>query len=115
MDILLSQTINMFDDVCLNAMNIARNDVAEIRASSTNNWLPPASDDPCQKKDDVDSFTVNDEAPLVLHYCYVTNSDKTTHGSKSDSTHEYLSGAAHTIQMDVEEERRSYSERVNMP
>ena len=112
--ILLSQTINTFDDACLNAMNIARDDVAEIRASSTNNRLLPASDDPCQKKDNVDSFAVNDEAPLALRYCYVTNSDKTTHGSKSDSTHEYLSGAARTIRMDVEEERRSYSERVNM-
>ena len=44
--ILSSQTINAFDDACLNAMNIARDDVTDIRASSTNNWLPPASDDP---------------------------------------------------------------------
>ena len=107
--------INMFDDACLNAMDIVRDDVAEHRASSTSNRLPPESDDPCQIKDDIDSSAVNDKVPLALRYCYVTNSDKTPHGSRSDSTHKYLSGgAAHTIQMGVEEERRSYSERVNM-
>ena len=93
MGILLSQTINTFDDAYLNAMNKARDEVTEIRASSTNNQLPPASDDPCQNKDDVDYFAVNYEAPHALRYWYVTNSDKTTHYSKSDSTNIYLSGA----------------------
>ena len=63
-----SQTINMFDDVCLNAMNITRDAVAEIRTSS--------SDDPCQNKDDTNSFAVNYEAPMALRYCYVAKSEK---------------------------------------
>ena len=47
-DTLLRQTINTFDDACVNTMNIARDDVAEIRASSTNHRRIPTSNAPYQ-------------------------------------------------------------------
>ena len=80
-DILLSQTINTFDDACVNAMNIARDDVAGIRASLINTRPGRTSNTPYQHAgvggsdetpivDYIDAPVANDEAPLTLRYCY---------------------------------------------
>ena len=109
-DILLRQTINTFDETCVNTTNVARADVAEIRASSTNSRSGCTTNTPHQRGevggddkapiiDNADAHIANTEAPLT---CYVTDSDKTANGSRSDSTHEYLNCAAHTIHIDVE-------------
>ena len=122
--ILLSQTISTFDDAFVNTMNIVRDNVAELRASTINNRSGSTTNTPHQCGelggndiapiiDNADAPIANDEAPLTLRYCYVTNSDKTANGSRSDSTHEYLVGAAHTIHMDVEAEQMLYNERQN--
>ena len=76
-DILLSKTISTLYDACANTMNIARDDVADIRASSTDNRLGCTTNTPHQHWevggndevpiiDNVDAPIANNEAPLTL-------------------------------------------------
>ena len=90
---LLEHSLATQDDEATERTEIAGDDVAGIRSTSQNR----VNDD-------------NREGDLALRYTYLTSADKTAFDSHTDTTHEYLSGVANTIGVDVEVEMNEYRE-----
>ena len=60
-------------------------------------------------KNPTETNSRNEEEPLALRYCYVTNANKTMNDSQAHSTHDFLLGTANALHLDVKDERRKYS------
>jgi hypothetical protein len=94
---LIEESINTFDDETVQRTEIARDDIAGIRASSNLNVIGNnCSDD-------------NSAAYLPLRYLYVTNAEKTTNNCHTDTTHDFLVSAAKTAGINVEAEQEEYN------
>jgi hypothetical protein len=85
---LIDQSIKTFDDEAVNRTAIARDDVAGVRASSDKNFHMEMA----QNNDD----KAGSHPELPLRYAYVTSSNKTANDCYTDTTHDFLVGAANT-------------------
>ena len=82
---------------------IAWDNVAGIRATSNTEQIGDDSSDASSENRDSDGT-------LNLRYSYLTSASKTENDSKTDTAHDFLSGAAKTIGVQVDAERTKYKQ-----
>ena len=92
-DRLIDESINTFDDEAVKRTEIARDDIAGIRASSNTNTIDVHHNDSSRVPTDC-SDDSSSSADLPLRYCYVTNAEKTANNCHTDTTHDFLVSAA---------------------
>lgn len=91
---ILDNALSTQDNEAVERTEIARDDIAGIRATSQNN----------------NASNVGDDKGLSLRYCYLTNANKTEFDKHMDTTHEFLCNAARTAGVDIEMEQKQYRE-----
>ena len=87
------------DEAVQKKMNIARDDCANIRATSA-----------LSAKKALGCHELNDEFPMRC--VYVTSSEKTAYNNRADVDHEFLSSTAETMGIDVQEQKKQFKENV---
>jgi hypothetical protein len=107
-DTLIDQSIKTFDDEAVRNTEIARDDIAGIRASSDVNVVYAQNDNQCP------SNVANHKRELPIRYSYVTSAEKTSNDNQTDTTHEFLVGAANTVGIDVEFEKDEYNKSKSL-
>ena len=116
---LMKESIKTFGDEAVQKSEMARDDVAQIRATSNPKELNDNEAELKQaerdeegtkkkKKKMMKQKQTTANAQLAMRYSYVANADNTSHNSHTDSTHDFLSSAAETIGIDVSDERHEY-------
>ena len=101
-DELLARSLSTTDGDAVERTNIARDDVAGIRSTSQIG--------PRHSSTNNDNEVQEEGGELSLRYTYLTYSEKTEFNAHTDSTHEFLSGAARTLGVNVDFEREKYKE-----
>ena len=109
-DTLIDQSIKTFDDEAVRKTEIARDDIAGIRASSDRNVVNTQHISANLEGLALNHSNIADDRELPLRYSYVTSSNKTSNDSQTDTTHDFLVGAAKTAGIDVESEREEYNQ-----
>jgi len=116
----MKESIKTFGDEAVKKNETARDDVAQIRATSNPNELNEVQlkQQECDEEGTKKNKERKDQkkkkkqtaanSQLAMRYSYVANADNTSHNSHTDSTHDFLSSAAETIGIDVSDERREY-------
>ena len=99
-DKMMTESLKTFNDDVLLESDIARDDVAEIRATS------------CPHKGGNKDRELSDRSPLKLSIRYncVTDSVQTSNNSHTDTTNEFLNQVANTFGVDVKNENQKYNE-----
>ena len=112
-DCLIDESIKTFDDEAVKRTEIARDDIAGIRATSNRDELQ-LSDISAQCPTASSSTKEISASHMPLRYSYVTNVEKTANNSHTDTTHEFLVNAAKTAGINVELEQNEYNKSKSM-
>ena len=89
-DTLIDQSIKTFDDEAVRKTEIARDDIAGIRASSDRNVVNTQHISANLEGLALNPSNIADDRELPLRYSYVTSSNKTSNDSQPDTTPSWL-------------------------
>ena len=99
----MNNTLATEDEAAVKRTEIARDDVAGIRATSNIEQIGDDSSDASSENHDW-------AGTLNLWYSYLTSASKTANDSETDTAHDFLNGAAKTIGVEVNKERTKYKQ-----
>ena len=100
---LMNNTLATEDEAAVNCTQIARDNVAGIRATSNIEHIG-------DNLSDVLSDNHDSDGTLNLRYSYLTSTSKTAKDNEADTAHDFLSCAAKTIGVEAKAERIKYKQ-----
>ena len=101
----ISKSLNTFDNnTRMETVDQMKDDVAGVRAT-TNVHMQVSH----ESNETVDNDKSDDKTnTFALKHCYLTNTNKMSHNSSTDSSHKYLLNAAKAIGVNVDTDKKEY-------